>query len=197
MKWMVAVGWVLAAGWAPVWAQDEAVDGGDDAAGLEAASEAPKFDFATHLVQLDGAWDGALTYRDFQSNRQVTLPMTAQMTAAGDGSYVAGAFTFTDPGYQVFSHTVLQPVGSTGVRVADFGGGEMTLAVRVVTSFTQTEDGFVVVYEEQGRDDGEPATLRHTETLAGDRYTLRRDVRGTGEDAFVFRNEIQLDRVSG
>lgn len=178
----------------PSWAQEDADDADSTVEAVE-AEDAPKFDFAVYAPLLAGSWEGELAYRDFQSNRRVTIPLATQTLAAGDGSYVSIAFTFTDPGYKVYSHTILQPIGSAGVRVADFNGGEMTVAVRAITEFAPSETGFTITYDEQGRDNGEPATLRHTETLDGDRYTLRRDVRVAGDDDFVFRNEISLTRT--
>lgn len=192
-KWWhgIVLGAALCA--APVAAQDAQ----DAETGEEAAAEdvAPSFRFTDHARALRGQWSGELTYRDFQSNARVTIPVDVTVTSPEGAPFIAASFAYTDPDQQMFSHTVIQPVGSSGLRVADFGRDGITVAVRAVTQFMQDEDSYIVVYEEQGRDNGQSATVRHTETVSDARYSLRRDVRIDGEEEFVFRNEIALSRA--
>lgn len=180
---------------APTLAQDaDATVDADDAAVTEATEETP-FVFAEIAPQMAGEWDGALTYRDYQSGERETIPMRAVVTVAPDASYSASAVAFTDPGFKVYTHDVTQPIGRQGVRVTQFRDGQMTVGIRRLTEFALNETGWTATFEERGRDDDQAAILRYTETLADDIYVIRKDVKPLGADAFSFRNEITLAKA--
>ncbi len=167
----------------------------EPAASADEAAEA-QYDFATLAPRLAGDWEGTLAYRDYQSNRREEIPVRVMWTAAGDGGYLTADLVYTDPGQEVFAHSVTQPVGGQGVRVTLFRDGDVEIALRRVTAFTATDTGWTATYEERGQDDGEPALMRYVETMAEDAYTMRKDVQPEGSDDFVFRNEVTLERVA-
>ncbi len=152
------------------------------------------YDFASLAPRLAGSWEGALAYRDYQSNRREAVPLRVTWAAAGDGGYLTADLVYSDPGQEVFAHSVTQPVGGQGVRVTFFRDGDVEIALRRVAAFDETETGWTATYEERGQDDGAPALIRYIETVEDDAYTMRKEVQPAGSDDFAFRNEVTLER---
>lgn len=167
--------------------------------GAAAAQEAPS---ATELRQgLTGRWSGALTYRDYQSDRMVDLPVQRTISAPGDGVTLISQSAFDDgPGHVVWITSVaLDDPGAGVTRSAAFRrGGEPSLSVEsIVVATYSTPTRWTLVYSETAEDDDAPAEIRVTETRDGDVLTAEKEVRpvGAGDDAWRFRNRMRLTRV--
>lgn len=168
-------------------------------AGAANAQETPS---ATELrMGLTGRWTGALSYRDYQSDRLVDLPVTTTISTPGDGVTLISQSAFDDgPGHVVWITTVSLDDPATGTsRSASFrrGGTPSLSEERLAVADYSAPMRWTLTYSETAEDDDEPAEIRITETRDGDALLSVKEVRpvGGGEADWRFRNQTRLTRT--
>jgi len=151
---------------------------------------------------LAGRWTGALGYRDYQTDRMFEIPVATTIIQVADG--------LTQIRTSLFDDGPDKPVWITSVSLHDQGAGTVASAsyragrpVELTTETIRVADWrddahWTLVYESTAQDDDQPAEIRITETLDGDSLMSVKTVRpvGAGEDAWRFRNQTRLTRVS-
>jgi len=151
---------------------------------------------------LAGRWTGALGYRDYQTDRMFEIPVATTIIQVADG--------LTQIRTSLFDDGPDKPVWITSVSLHDEAAGTVASAsyragrpVELTTETIRVADWrddahWTLVYESTAQDDDQPAEIRITETLDGDSLMSVKTVRpvGAGEDAWRFRNQTRLTRVS-
>ena len=150
-------------------------------------------DFQSALNSLEGEWSGVLIYRDYRTDRRVTLPHSRTVSVAPDGSYAQSDLVFTDPGYQVYSSELVTLTG-TRVHMAYASGGEINLSVAEIESFEATATGWTATLTGPTLDAGQQVEARYTYVIDGSTMSIEKAVRANDEDAFLFRNGVEMTR---
>lgn len=145
---------------------------------------------------LSGCWSGALEYRDYQSDGMAEIPVRTCVTAAPNADHIAEAMAFTDPGFLVYSHSVLQAIDEgDSVRETFFRDGNIDVREKAVASFDETENGFTLRLVHVGLDNEAPAEIQETITVSGDDFVREKAVRPVdSHEPFAFRNRTRLSR---
>lgn len=163
------------------------------------AQEAPS---PTELrAGLSGQWNGALGYRDYQSDRLFEIPVQTTIEALPDGATIIRRSLFDDgPANPVWITTVSLDDPEAGATTSGSyrQGRAPSLSTETMrVSEWRDESHWTIVYAETGEDDDAPADIRVTETRDGDNVTAVKEVRpvGAGDDAWRFRNQTRLTRV--
>jgi hypothetical protein len=153
-----------------------------------AAQLTPSFEDA-----LAGSWSGTLEYRDYRSDRRVTLPTKLVVEAGGPGR-LTFAYTYDDgPGKIVTSQeriTIDRQKSTYRIQNGD-GSYDATFEVSGLGSFAAASP--VVVLVGKGDENGAPVDLRITLTVHASTFTMLRESRTVGGD-WRFRNQYKLTR---
>jgi hypothetical protein len=134
---------------------------------------------AQDLNRLAGpSWSGTLTYKDYGSGKSVTIPSALTVTRA-EGDENSWVFEYEYPEEPKAN-------GRATVRLSDGGS---VFDGQTVVERAKLEDGSLrIVTEKRGEDDGRRALFRYTYTLAGSRFSIRKEARRDGEAGFFERN---------
>ena len=142
---------------------------------------------------LAGSWTGTLTYRDYRSDRRVTLPTKLVVEAVGPGQLTL-AYTYDDgPGKTVTSQeriTIDREKSTYRIQNGD-GSYDATFEVSGLASFAPASP--VIVLMGKGDENGAPVDLRITLTVQASAFTMLRESRTAGGD-WRFRNQYELTR---
>jgi hypothetical protein len=165
--------------------------------GMQAAFAAPS---AAELeLSLVGHWQGALEYRDYQSDGLLRLPMQTRISVGPDGATLTRLSSFDD-GPQTGIVTI------TTVGLFDRAGTQLSSATfrkgRAVESFsddarvTQWQDAqhWTLVYQRRGLDNNQVADIRVTQTRKGAELRAVKEVKAVdqSDSAYAFRNQTVL-----
>lgn len=142
---------------------------------------------------LTGTWSGTLEYRDYRSDRRVTLPTTLAVTAADGGlDYV---YTYDDgPGKTVVSRervTITPAAGTYRVQNAD-GTYDATFTAADLREFGAATN--TVVLAGTGTENDVPVELRVTITVTASELTMLRESKRAGGE-WLFRNRYAFTRT--
>ena len=142
---------------------------------------------------LAGNWTGTLEYRDYRSDRRVTLPTT--LAVSGDGiNVLLFSYVYDDgPGKTVRStdRITIDPVARTYRIQNGDGTYDATFAASGLAEFGPASH--TVVLTGKGEENGVAVDLRTTLTLDGGSLTMLRESKKPGED-WLFRNQYRLTR---
>ena len=163
------------------------------------ADETPKADKLE--LGLQGAWRGALEYRDYQSGSKFELPMTVQIDVGLDNATITRLSTFDDgPVTGMVYITTVSLFDKTGSRVTNavFRKGravDVWADESVVTTYKDATH-WTVVYQHKGIDNEKPAEIRVTQTLNGAELVTLKEVKpvGAADKDYLFRNQVRLVR---
>jgi hypothetical protein len=147
--------------------------------------------FETAMADLDGVWSGALTYRDYRTDKRVQIPLKREIKVSPDGAFALIQSTYTDPGYKVYGGELIA-IRADGLSGASTGGGGLILDEHQLTEFEATEGGWFAVLTGRGSDNDQPADRRSTWRVEGDELTVTNAYKVDGEDDFKFRNSVSL-----
>lgn len=149
----------------------------------------------TIMRSLDGSWQGALQYRDYQTDQRITIPVRADLEPSLLAPVVTRRVEFTDPGRII---TSLDIATITGDTYTEFNPGDSERSDYTITGlrFDDTYD-WSLTLTGRALDGGEPADIRITQTLDGKSFTVVKDVRPASDTAaeWQFRNQITLERT--
>jgi len=136
------------------------------------------------LAPLVGEWKGTLTYIDYTSGKQVSIPaeISARQDEKNEHAFIV-LYKYPEEPQENEYDTLT--ISSNGKMIND----------KKITSKTVKDDGnLVFVAEKQGEDNDKPATLRYTYTLGKKQFIIRKEIRFAGETNFSMRNEFSLHR---
>ena len=155
---------------------------------LATAQSADRFETA-----VTGAWTGTLEYRDYRSDRRVTLPTKLVVEAVGPGQ-LTFAYTYDDgPGKLVTSReriTIDRAKSTYRIQNGD-GTYDATFDVAGLGSFAAASP--VIVLSGTGDENGAPVDLRIRLTVHASSLTMLRESRTAGGE-WLFRNQYELTR---
>lgn len=142
---------------------------------------------------LAGSWAGTLEYRDYRSDRRVTLPTRLVVTPAGEGA-LSFAYTYDDgPGKVVTSIeriTIDREKSTYRVQNGD-GSYDATFAANGLAAFGPASPEIVLAGK--GDENGVAVDLRITITASPSSFTMLRESKKPGDD-WLFRNQYKLTR---
>ncbi|MEM9263687.1 MAG: hypothetical protein AAGA22_08925 [Pseudomonadota bacterium] len=148
---------------------------------------------AAAVVETEGSWSGELIYRDFGTDKRVSIPHRRTIHVGPNGSYALHQNTFTDPGYKVFSAQMVRVTPEAFVIASTTPDGIETETLLVKTA-TRESSIFEIVATGSGADDGKPAELRLRIRSSPTQMSIERSVRAPGGTRYEFRNEVRLNR---
>lgn len=143
---------------------------------------------------LAGNWQGTLEYRDYQTDRRVTLPTLLNVTAAG-GGVLSLSYTYDDgPGKTVRStERVTIDAGRSTYRVQNGDGTyDATFSAAGLAEIGVSTD--TLVLSGKGEENGISVDVRLTIKATTDALTILRESRVSGAD-WRFRNRYAFARV--
>jgi hypothetical protein len=151
-------------------------------------TQAPQFEAA-----LTGRWTGTLEYRDYRSDKRVTLPTTLVVAQAGPG-LLTFAYAYDDgPGKTVTSQdriTVDAERSTYRVQNSD-GTYDATFAATGLSEFGPNSPGVTLIG--RGDENGVMVDLRTTIQLGPTSLTILRESCRPGEE-WLFRNRYTFTR---
>lgn len=141
---------------------------------------------------LVGSWIGTLEYRDYSSDRRVTLPVTLSVSGAGNDlkfeyTYDEGKGRFVTSRDRV---TIEVAPPTYRVQSAD-GQYDQTFDTQGLSAIT--DNGGTVALTGPGRENDKDVELRTTMNITPTTLVMRRDSRRPGDD-WQFRNQYSLHR---
>ena len=162
-----------------------------------AAAETPQ----DLLASLAGEWEGALGYRDYQSNQLFELPVVTTIRVGDDGRTISRSSRFDEgdaPAVFILSMSGFDD--TSGVyETAGFRAGRAMYVTRERVELRELRNAthWTLVFTERGEDDDRPADIRVTLTRAGDETLAIKEVDYLENTAvqFEFRNQTRLRRV--
>jgi hypothetical protein len=141
---------------------------------------------------LIGSWSGTLQYRDYRSDKQVTLPTNLEITGGGSGP-LTFAYTYDDgPGKTVRSQDrITIDVSRDTYRVQSVDGDyDATFAITERRG-DDSSAGFLLVGK--GEENGAVVDLRIRYVMTPTTLQMTRESRRAGGEWLV-RNEYRLSR---
>lgn len=160
---------------------------------LSAPSVAAEPGVSDALKLMEGTWSGALIYRDYQSDKRVSIPHDRVIHVGPNGGYALHQNTFTDPGYQVFSAQLFRVNASTLVVASTTGSSIETETFSISAAEMIGAEWAITAYGE-GEDNDRPATIRLQVKLSKTALEIERQIKPEGQTEFQFRNAISLQR---
>lgn len=140
---------------------------------------------ATDLQGLTGAqWQGALTYRDYKSNKQVSIPANLTVTAATQDK-LSWVFEFQYPD---------EPQANRRETVTLAPDGSTLSGETVIERTTLPDHTLKLVTEKAGQDNDKPATFRYTYVLSATNFSIKKEVKYEGTTDYFARNEYSWKR---
>jgi hypothetical protein len=171
------------------------------AAALAAATPAYAETPQELLACMAGEWEGALGYRDYQSNQLFELPVVTSIRLADDGRTLVRTSRFDEgDAPDVFIVSMSAFDDTTGVyETAGFRAGRAMYVTRerVEVREARGPEQWTLVFTERGMDDDRAADIRVTLTRTGDETLSVKEVDYLDDPAveFEFRNQTRLRRV--
>ena len=144
-------------------------------------------------VAMIGLWSGTLEYRDYRSDRRVTLPVTLRVSETSP-NVLAFAYEYDDgPGKIVRSsdRITIDPAARTYRIQNSDGTYDATFTVQGLAEFGAASRSVVLLGK--GDENGVAVDLRITITADGASMTMLRESKQPGGD-WLFRNQYTLRR---
>ncbi len=165
--------------------------------GLQAAWAAPT---AAELeLSLVGHWQGALEYRDYQSDGWLKLPMQTRISVGPDGATVTRLSSFDDgPQTGTVTITTVSLFDKAGTKLSSAvfrkGHAVETASDEARVAQWQGAQHWTVVYQRRGLDNHKAADIRITQTRKGPELRAVKEARAVDQpdSAYTFRNQTVL-----
>ena len=146
--------------------------------------ETPKVN-AMDLQRLTGSqWTGTLTYLDYPSGKQVSIPANLTVTQAAEDS-LSWIFAYQYPD---------EPKANSKDTVTISQDGKTIDGEAVIERTSLAGDTLRLVAEKSGTDNDKQATFRFTYLLGSNSFSVRKGVRYAGTSEFFQRNQSSWKR---
>ena len=144
---------------------------------------------------LAGEWTGTLEYRDYTTDKRVTLPTTLKATAVDDGRAVEWKFRYDEgKGRFVESKSVLKFDAKNARLIWESESGQKTeYALSRLDAFATKKTGELTLTS-SGKENGVEVEFRQTLKVDKDTVELRKESKKPGGQ-FAFRNAYVFKRV--
>ena len=127
-------------------------------------------------------WQGTLSYLNYGSDKRSTIPVKATIKVLDKNGLL---YAIQYPGEEQYNVKERLKLSSDGTRIDGYS----------ITNREQAADGTLVLTTEgKGRDDNRPAQIQIIYSVAADRFSIRKNVRFTNEEAYLNRNEYSFLR---
>ena len=158
-------------------------------------SQAENTEKMSDLSILEGHWKGQLQYRDYGSDRQVSIPMEVTIEMSPDQQFVISNVTYTDPGYKVYAHVVTR-FDEKNKKVYEyyFSNGQIEEKNYDINWIQHGDDKWMIEYSNQGQDAGQKADIRIRKTISKTEYISQQWVDNKKEAPFI-RNQTLLKKI--
>ena len=138
------------------------------------------------LAASTGSWQGKLTYLDYSSGKPYTMPANIKISLTENKlGYIMG--------YEYPNEPHANSKDTTYVNNKLFGKDK-------IVEFKKATDGaFTLVTEIAGEDgnDHKKAILRHIYLLQSNTFSIVKEVKFSGTEKWIKRNEYQFNRAAG
>lgn len=149
-----------------------------------------------HLPALNANYSGKLNYIDYGSGNSVAIPLSIQFLTSKDGKFLIVDRVYTDPGYQVFSLSVMSYAKDSQQWTDNvFEGGEYSSSFHEIVEFSVIDaQHWKVVRTIRKQDNNRDAMLTITDHFDGTQFNgeTRVDYLDTDENENLRRNWIEL-----
>ncbi len=162
---------------------------------LTIARRTPWRSVTSPLAPSTGVMRGVLEYRDYTSERRVTLPTVVHLSPIGaSGAFRQRTIYDDGPGKTLYSSESIRVRGSRWIEGSgDPAGIETSGTTLQIVSRRRTAEGEVFVLRGRGVDDGAPVEFRYTVTLGASVVRRLKEFRRRG-GAWEYRHEYRLAR---
>ena len=161
--------------------------------GVSVTAHAESMKLSDAMPALAGQWIGVLSYRDFQTDKRVSIPHNRTIRVGPNGGYAMSENAYTDPGYKVYSAEMYR-ASMRGLTIASTTRDGIETTQYTLLKLDGDTSAWEAVFEGRGTDNDQPADVQIHISTSVDALTIRRMVRPVGEDAFAFRNEMVFNR---
>ncbi len=150
---------------------------------------------------LIGKWNGTLEYRDYRSDRRVTLPTTLEIAPqmSAEGAELVYQYVYDDGPGKIVRSTALVRIDPAESRYSSRApNAEKRDDYRIVeglADFLARGEGSLLMLG-KGIENDQPVEVRSTLTINGRDYSLLRETRLAGQE-FAFRHVYKFARVDG
>lgn len=135
------------------------------------------------ITMLQGNWKGTLTYRDFKSAKDVTMPCTLNLEVKKNGKDLVMNYAYPDNAGWNSSDNV--SISADGRSI----NGEK------IKSRKKLDDGNIeIIIESKGQDGSTPATIQQIITFGPSTFTLTRQVQYMTTGEKFMRNQYKWTR---
>ncbi|MGE0740121.1 MAG: hypothetical protein AB7O98_02170 [Hyphomonadaceae bacterium] len=162
-----------------------------------AAAQTP----AELMAGLVGEWEGALGYRDYQSNELFELPVRTTLRLTEDGRTMIRTSRFDEgdaPAVWIIGLSAFDEASGL-YETAGFRAGRAMALTREAATVSAFADAahWTIVFSERGMDDDRAADIRVTLTRSGDETLAVKEADYLEDPAvnFEFRNQTRLRRT--
>lgn len=150
------------------------------------------------LPFVNASYQGTLNYIDYGNGKPVAIPLEIQFLAGNDGKTLIVDRVYTDPGFQVFSLSVMRYLKNTKSWIDEtFEGNEQTTNHYSILEFSVPNDEYwKIIRTIKKQDNNRDAMLTIADVFDGDKFLseTRVDYLDTTENENLRRNWIELVR---
>jgi hypothetical protein len=153
------------------------------------------------LASQNDRYQGYLGYQDYRSGKNVSIPLTLTFTQSSDNKYLVVDKVFTDPGYKVYSMSVIRlDLGSKTLVETTFENNKSVEYAYDITDFTYNNaDSWSITRRGLKSDDNQDARVTITEKLEEGVFTseTRVDYLATAANENLRRNWVEAKLSEG
>ncbi len=133
-----------------------------------------------------GKWQGSLTYLDYKSGKPYTMPANIEIQRIGTSKQFIFANTYPD-----------EPKANDKDTITISGKGDKLNTEPIKSKKKLTDGSLEIITENLGKDgnDNKAALIRITYTAGNNLLSIKKDVRFTGQTAWVLRHEYRYKKL--
>ncbi|MDQ3021842.1 MAG: hypothetical protein M3R36_14915 [Bacteroidota bacterium] len=138
---------------------------------------------ASELNLITGVkWIGSLTYLDYGSNKNVSIPVELSISQSSEDTSVF-----------IFNYEYTKEPDANGYDTVKISSDGKFLNNEEIV-FKSSGNTLKIITEELGEDDDRNAKFRHTYLINNSSFTLKKEVRFSDGEEFIIRNEYKFER---
>ena len=118
-------------------------------------------------------YHGQLNYLDYRSNKTVAIPMQLSFSQSADGQHLIIDKVFTDPGYKVYSLSVMHIDFSEGVIIETSfdSAGKSEARYEIIDFSYQTAGDWSITRRTLKQDDNQDAKVTITDSVSAGQFS--------------------------
>lgn len=119
------------------------------------------------------SFEGYLGYLDYQSSKEVQIPLEITINQSADMNHLIVDRTFTDPGFKVYALSVIKiDLASNTLTETTFDGEGSSVEAFTLSDFQyETQDDWLIVRKAERQDDNRDAILTIREQMKNGEFT--------------------------